>query len=356
MKKLLLVWFLFISSGCLTAELLFRSNSIGMPLEKISSYRQDNFEYVLRIDDEVPDTRVKILMKEGKEYRKWVEQTTDGGRSVTIFEEEKKTEETVFSDGGRIERIINFSGTEEIEEELVYHYSNGELTYIRALDAAGEELYRIEYSMGKYGRLRKMQRTYPEQTSESFYTFGTDSVSAEWHGRGDRGDLFRFEKEQQLSALENWKDLEKTAERNYSYDSGTVEYSVAVDYSANIVTKTWYNRKGLEERSLRESGGMLIAEKVYKYNEENDVLEKRVWTPGTRERWEYTYSAPKEQDEEMYYKNGILVSKTEYVDDSTYYEYLYRQGKPFLKITYVDDKEVEKELMIGSGGGADEER
>ncbi len=356
MKKLLLFYCLVLASSCLTAEELFRSNSIGMPLEKISPYRQDNFEYVLRISDDLPDTLVKILLKEGREHRKWVERETDGGRTVTVFEEEKKTEETVFSDGGRIERIISFTAAEEIEAELVYHYSGGEVTHIDALDAAGERLYRIEYSMGKYGRLRKMKRIYPEQISESLYTFGTDSVSSEWHGSGGRGDLFRFEKDQQLTALENWKDLEKTAETTYSYDGGTMEYSAAVDYSANIVTKTWYNRKGLEERSLSESGGMLIAEKVYTYNEDDDVLEKRLWTPGTRERWEYTYSAPEEREGELHYKNGILVSKIEYIDDSTYYEYLYRRGKPFLKITYVDDEKVGEELMIGTGGGNDEGR
>ena len=356
MIKRLIPVYLLLTVFPLMSEEVFRSNSIGMTLEKISPYREDNFEYVLRVNNDLPDTLVKILLKNGKEYKRWIEEDMPEGRKVTLLEEERKTEETFFSEDNRIQRIVRYNGEEEIAEELIHYYADGELDYVVAGDGEGNELYRILYIQGKYGRLRKMEKIYPEKVSESRYTFGRDSVSAEWHGRDTGGDLFRFEKDQQLSALETWEGLQKNSKTEYEYKQGTVEQSTSVDYLSNIVTKTWYNDKGLQQRVLSEREGVLKEETEYEYNESGDVKEKRVWTPGTREKWEYTYTTLGEPGEEFYYKNGVLVSKTEYIDDSTYYEYLYRRGEPFIKLTYIDDVEVDEALMIGTAGDGNETR
>ena len=350
MKQILPLCLLLCASA-LSPEELFRSNSIGMTLEKITPYRQDNFEYVLRVIREKKETLVKILMKNGKEHKKWIEEELKEGEIVTYFEEGKKREETFFTGDSRIQRIVRYGGDEEVTEELTHYYEQGELDYVLVSGGGGEELYRIVYEQGKHGRLRKMKRIYPEYTRESLYTFGRNAIAAEWHGEENTGDLFRFERDQQLSSLEKWSGSEKTAEKTLRYDEATLEYSVEVDYLANVVTKTWYNERGLKKRVLTESIAALIAETQYEYNEQDDVREKRVWTPGVREKREYTYSEPGELAAETYYKNGALISKIEYINDSTYYEYLYRNGEPFIKITYIDDEKVDETLMIGSAGG-----
>lgn len=337
------------------AEEIFKSNSIGMTLEKISEYRRDNFEYVAVLDRKESGESVKTLYKNGEEHKRWIIDEVNGEKIETLYEEGNLTEQTVYLPNGNIKERTRYIDDETIEEQESYVYSGGELDHIVVRDGEGEELYTIRYEKGKYGRLRRMVRVYPEKTTESIYTYGAGNVSSEWHGKGNEGDMFRFGKDQQVKAFEYWEGMDKVSVTEYRYSEGSREYSVSVDYLSKIVTKTWYDKNGLALRELKETEDALVSETDFIYDDEENLIEKTLRRPGVREKWEYSYNGGDEVKTEIYYKNGTLVSEINYVNDSEYIEYLYRRGKRFIKITYENDIKTEETLLIDSAGGDDEE-
>lgn len=353
MLKRLCSWVIifFVPVLLFSEELIFRSNSIGMALEKITEFQTDNFEYILYVPADVPEGRFeKALYKNGSKYKRWVEEEADdGGKRTRFYEKGSITEETFYSMDGKIERIITYDDDSAVEEEQIYNYKNDELQYVDVVNGDGIELYRVLYKKGKFGRLRETERRYPEESMQSHYIFGPNEVAEEWHGRGEKTDHFRFGNEHQLKVQEYWRGEALVNFTEYLYDAETVNYSVSVDYLSNIVTEKWYDSDGLEVRSLSEREGVLVSESEFTYDGEGNVIEKKVWSPGLLERWEYGYKGD-ELQEESYYKNGTLTSNITYVNDDEYHEVLYRRGRAFIKLVFVNDVKVEEILMLESEG------
>ncbi len=350
--KLLVVCILLFSSIHLPAEeVLFRSNSIGMALEKISRFQTDNYEYVLKISGgEEGEPLIKILQREGREYKKWVESETMNGKSVLYSEEGKKQELSEYTTQGILQKAFIYDETEEIEEEREYVYADGKLREVKVYDATGEEIYRQEYELGKYGRLRKIEKIYPEQNLDSHYVFSPNEVAEEWHGRQDKTDHFRFGEDHKVRAQEYWIQDVLAVFTEYTYKDENLDYSVSIDYSTNIITETWYTSNDLEKRVLRKSEGTLVSETEYDYDEDSNVREKKVWSPGLRERWEYTYKNEEALDTEKYYRNKVLISSIDYINENLYYEYLYRDDAPFIRIEYIEDEKTKETILIGESG------
>ncbi|MEW5817835.1 MAG: hypothetical protein AB1798_20885, partial [Spirochaetota bacterium] len=81
----------------------FRSDEIGLPLEKISQYRLNDFPYVLVLERGADDREIRRLLHKGDEYKRW-ETVYAGGEKIKelYFERETLTSETVYGRNGSV--------------------------------------------------------------------------------------------------------------------------------------------------------------------------------------------------------------------------------------------------------------
>ena len=67
--------------------------------------------------------------------------------------------------------------------------------------------------------------------------------------------------------------------------------------------------------------------------------------PGLKEIWEHEYDQEGELKREEYVKNGKLKRVTVYTGEDTYYEDLYRNNIPVIRIFYSEDREVGEKFL-----------
>ncbi len=80
-------------------------------------------------------------------------------------------------------------------------------------------------------------------------------------------------------------------------------------------------------------------------------MEKTVKGGGSSERWLYTRSGDGKLISEDYWKNGVLIRRTEYETETEYVETYYLHRKPILRIIYVDGNRAGEESVPSGGEG-----
>jgi hypothetical protein len=326
-------------------NLFFRSNELGMTIEKIDKYRRNDFSYVVEIQEQAEVT-VKILYKDGEETKRWrLIRKDDGRREYTYTGEELESVVDYYPDG-RVDEIEYYEKDALIEHHI-YKYTGGEIRYVLVENGEGEELYRNVYKRDDSGRLIKVVRQFPDKNDfVSLYTFGSSGVAAEWHGTADEGHMFRFRDAERPLSKEEWEGIELAQEEEFQYQEESLTMSVYKNYNTGVIERTWYNEEGRKQRVLKRKGSSFVEEQLFEYNERGEPAVRYKRTPEKREKWEFMYDENGEQIAELYYKKNRLISKKEFVSEDETYEYLYRNGEPFIKIHYKNDQKVGEELLI----------
>jgi YD repeat-containing protein len=326
-------------------EEYFRSNELGMTLEKIVPFMINDYPYVLVVKKEGESVQ-KILYLDSVEDKKWQIEYMPEGKRELYFERGDLMTSTLFTDEGLI-RSVDFYSGEEVTERYIYQYSGNSLQAIVVTDSEGSEISKHEYVQDRKGRLRRFVKIYPDKEAYiSAYTFGEDYISQEWHGTLDEGDMFRFNTRQKTVAIESWQGSTIIDSEEYFYSDGNLALTVQIDMLTGILTRTWFDEQGEKNRLLREINKSLIEEIQYEYDEAGNLVLQHRRTPGLKEKWEYLYDPEGERSVEYYYKKDQLISKIEYVHENEYIEFLYRGGTPFVKNLYRDDQKVEETLLI----------
>ncbi len=327
-------------------ELNFRSNELGMPLEKLKPFQIDDFEYVLKVIDD-GDIVVKVLLRDNKEHKRW-RAVRDGNREQEFYyEEERLISVTRYESRGRIS-AIEYYADENLSEVHVYSYREEILDAIIVNDQEGTEIYRNVYLRDSRGRLRRVERVYPEkQTRVSAYTFGRTNIAQEWHGKGEEGDLFRYNRRQEPLSKEIWADSSVTAQEEFFYEDDSLEKSLHYDYATKMRTTAWYDEESRPVRILKEKEGALISIVTYHYNEEGKVVTEVKRTPQLKESWEYEYDGEGDIVREEYYRKGVLVSSIEHAGDDEYFKTYYREMTPIIREHYVEEEKVGEKNLVG---------
>lgn len=329
-----------------TAEnLFFRSNELGMTIEKIDKYRRNDFTYVVEIQEQA-EVLVKILSKDGEETKRWrIIEKDDGRREYTYTGEELESVVDYYFDGRVAE--IEYYEKNTLVEHHTYNYSEGELRYVLVENVEGEELYRNVYKRDDSGRLIKVIREFPDKNDfVSLYTFGSSGVAAEWHGTAEEGHMFRFRDAERPLSKEEWEGVELAQAEEFQYQDESLTMSVYKNYKTGVIERTWYNKEGRKKRVLKKKGSSFVEEQLFEYNERGEPAARYKRTPEKREKWEFMYDEKGERIAELYYKKNRLISRKEFVSEDETYEYLYRNGEPFIKIHYKNDQKVGEELLI----------
>jgi hypothetical protein len=325
-------------------ETVFRSNEIGMTIEKITDFRRDEFEFILVIEEN-EEEQTRTLYRNGEEIKRWATSFLPGKKEIVkLYEKSILARETEFQLNRVTEERFYTEGS--ITEIHFYNYDKDGLKRIEVTDGQREVLYTLHYIRTGSGRLKQVEKRTPEGASiVSRYNYSKGSLVEEWHGKEETGEYFRFSGDGNSISSEEWEGVELVRVKQYMEDVAEGRKSVEKNYKTGVTTYVSYDEQDriIYEKVVKDE--KLIKESNYIYEEGNRVL-KRVHTPGLWEVWTYRYNESEELEEERYLRNGEPATVTVITGEDRYYEDIYRRGEPFLRVYYEDDIKISEEFLL----------
>lgn len=343
---IILLILVFLAPLSAEAEGIFRSNDLGMALEKIPEARKRDFAYVLVITDE-GEKSIRRLFHEGSEFKRWEREEKGKDSSIeTYFEEGLLMRTERFVSGLLTEEQVFSSGLPS--ERRVFSYEKGRLSMVTTYGADGLT-YTDTYIRSSKGDLHRFIRSYPDgKRIVSSFSLFDGTLLEEWHGDLDNSDLFRYSSGKLLSE-ETYIDGKLAVRKEYTYPAEHA-FSVEEDFIHGTKTERQYDASFRVVSEIVEDPDRGRSETAYVY--EGSVLaEKTRRSPALKEQWMYSYDDGGELVSEVYMKNGTMVKVTSYSKDDTQtnvqesVEELYRDGKPFLKIFYHGKERLREEFI-----------
>ena len=323
------------------ADRYYESNSLGLPIREIKAFRIDEFPYVLRIDEE-GDLIIKTLLLNTVEYKRWELKFVEGLLvSESIYLEGILSESRNFDLGVLTEEALY--DDETISEKRIYDYSAGFLKEVRAVDGEGNQLYTDVYERSRAGRLRWIHRVSSEEIDESAFIYSKGELVEEWHGKDDEGILFRYHDGEKL-AEETWEGLKLLLAEEVRIFDGNKQV-VIEDATLGITTTQYYDDEDRVRIERKETAEDLLEHIRYDYEGEK-VTEKTRITRAAKEDWRYEHDADGEVVRETLVRNTWTVKVIEHTGDGEYFEEIYRDGVPALRVYFKDGSKVD-EVFLG---------
>jgi YD repeat-containing protein len=333
----------------------YRSNEMGIPFERISSIRTDEYPYFVSITRE-NGREIKILHHEGEEVRRWVKARLESGRSEVTEYRKGVIEKITRYDSGERPMEISFFEEGTLIERFVYGYAEGRIISAVRYDGEGEVLRRYRYDHDSTGRLREYREVVSPRSergteegsdtaeapegSRSRYLYTDGSIREEWHGDRYRGDMFRYNESGRLVLHEGWRDGQVVTRLTRTYsEEGRILTSRSADYQEGTVTLAEYDEGRIVRETIETAEGSRIEEITYSYDPEGNLVEKIRRAREVRERWDYSYD-DSQLARTVYRRGGELVKTTEYRNEEDYTETIYRNGEPLVAVEYEDGKKM----------------
>ncbi len=347
MKSLVLMTLILLTRAAFAqAQVYYSSNPIGMELGVIPPAGVSGKEWVLAVSRE-GNTETRVLYEKGKENTRWVE-TFNGG----LLTEEKTYElgnlsrVTMFQAGELPVRVEEYSDGSVVRITMS-RYSGGALTSQQVEGGDGKLLYRDEYVRGVDGRLLRVIRTYPDgKQAVTAFDYADGRLVNEWLGNGESGTLYRFDTPGG-AIRESWKGSTLVERRTTTQANGGSEV-ITHNFVAGTATTLRYNAKGLLERQIETKDGKVSSTTDFRY--EGDLLTSKIaWTSGAREETRYFYSKDGKLDRVEVSRNRRVVQVTYYTGPKSYYEDLYAEGRPVMRVYFENGTKTKEEPFPASG-------
>jgi hypothetical protein len=313
----------------------FRSNVIGMPFEQLSTYRSDEYSYVLEIDQS-DRGESRVLYRDGEEIKRWIVRAKGNFRTTQYYEDGELSSETQTQDG-KLMREEAYTGG-ELVSVTEYQYEGDALRSVIMRNPDGQVVSELVYARTSQGKLRSVITEGDDGSQASSYTYGDGAVIGEWHGEGEEGNLLRYSGDA-LLAEEKWgsEGIESITE----YEYGDTVVSHYRELGADVEE---YTERDQQDRPIfvrKVVKGILVEEKQYRY--ENDRLASlSTRTPLSEETVFYEYDGDTLR-EERYVSDGEPVLVRRYEDSSRYSEDIYKDGIPVLRFNYEEGVRVGEE-------------
>jgi len=348
-------------------SLYFRSNSLGMPLEPISEYQTDEYEYVLE-RDRSGDEIVERLYRDDGEIRKAIYQIKGASVYGRFYEDDKLQRETIETDGRLTEEIIYEESGSTTKRNS---WKNGNLDHVDTILPDGRVIRR-RYIRGESGKLLEIIEEEmflnesveaPGGAADSTSGYAPEAISGFRYDRGDRG-ISQWHVDDSGCIHFFYQDLEGESKITEKFCGGQlaskreelpVEDGTAVTVSRpgdEYSSRALYDIEGnLLFRNIQEEDKRISEE--YRYQE--DLLVKKiVKTGGSVRITDYSYRRAEGDNSELSgteeYQDGILSRKTEYPEDGKKIIILYRNGEPIAELIYEDEELISRESLIGTAG------
>ncbi len=333
---------MMLSIGLSGEELLFRSNEMGMPLERIQDYRRDEFTNVLSVDKE-EDTEIRRLYTDGEITKKWEKVRSKGGIEEKYYEDGELSSINKYDNNGLLlEEISYLEG--EVNERRAYVYVQGLLKEIILFNGNDQKVWSTRFLRSSAGRLRKMIREGEKDEGRvSLFRYSTGTLMEEWHGTRGTGNLFRLDASGNTLSEERWEENVLTEHTEF-FKSEEGKRSITENMQEGFAVYRQYDDRDRVVLERTTQQGSLIEEIIQQY-EGDDLTIKQRRTPGLKEKWTYEYNQDGDLEQEEYVKNGNLIKVTVYTGEDTYYEDLYRNEIPVIRVFYSEDRKTGEEFL-----------
>jgi YD repeat-containing protein len=348
-RSLFILLTLFIVTAAYTEIKYFRSNEIGITLEKIEWYRVDEFEYVVTLEEK-DNTVIKRLYKDEEEIKRWEIHFDKRMRKIKESEYQNNLLYAVLlynKDGSLHEELLYTQG--KLYEKKLYHYSKRGLSKVQTSNEIDEILYEDFYSLASSGRLRSVIRIWANGNIRiSRFAFGSGLLVEQREYIENKMYIARFDSKGRLISWEQWQDdkLEKSKLIVYNPETGNKEREEETDHTANESIVRLYDDKGNLLKEDAASGSSIQSEVTYEYDDKGRLLVKRVKGPLGIEEWRYFYNDADKLVKEEYWRRGFHEKTTFYTEETSYYEEIYRENEVFLRVYYENEKKVKEEFII----------
>ena len=336
---------------CLTAaaeESFYRSNEAGMLLERIPSWRRDEFAWVAGVLQEGPAS-VRRLYERGQESRRWEAAPTDGGarREESEFIGETLIARRRFDPGGAILTEESYRGG-TLEEKSVFTYAGSRLLRIRSTGPDGSLLRTDEYLYAGNGRLREVRRlTAGGQASDSRFFAGSGGLAGERHLAGGALFIARYDAKGRVVSRER-RVADATAAREdfiYRADSNALLSSTQTLAREGRVTRRQYDGKGRLLVETVSGPGSASERTEYRWDDSDRATSRVRQGRAGLEEWAYGYDAEGTLLREEYRRGGALEKVTVFLGNNTRVEELYAEAELFLKVTWEGERRVKEEVF-----------
>lgn len=358
----------FVCTVPLEAEqtrLYFRSNSLGMPLEPISEYQTDEYEYVLERRKDKYEV-VEGLYRDGVEIRRAVYQEKGASVYGRFYEGEELQRETIEMDDRLMEEILY---EESGKSTRKYGWKDGNLEYVETITPVGTAIRR-KYIRSESGKLLEIieEEMSPSESAEasgggtdSARGYAVEAVSGFRYHRGRNG-ISQWHVDGSGCTHFFYQDLEGKQRITEKYCGGQltlkreefkVEDGTAVTVTRpgdEYVSEALYDTEGnILSRSIQEEAMRISEEYTY---QEGLLAKKIVKTGGSVRTTEYSYRGTEGDSTQLSvteeYQDGILSRRTEHSEDGRKKIILYRNGKPIAVLIYEDEELITRESLIGT--------
>lgn len=350
MKSLVVVTLILLCRATFAeAEILYSSDPIGMELAAISSSEASGKEWVLVVSRE-GNTETRVLYNKGKETTRWVDTLAGGMISEEkTYDRGELSRVTVFQAGGLPVRVEDYSGG-RLSGITLSRYSGGFLESRRVETGDGKLLYRDEYFRGVNGRLLRVIRSFPDGRQDvTAFDYANGKLVNEWLGNGGKGTLYRFPAPGN-EIQEAWKGT-TLVERQTTTPNGSGSEVVTRDFATGTVTASRYDKKGQIENRVETKNEKVLSTTDYRYA--GDLLvSKTTRMPGALEQTRYFYSKDEKLARVEVTRNRSLVQVTHYTGAKTYYEDLYAEGHPVMRVYFENGVRTKEEPFSGVGQSA----
>lgn len=340
------------TSVCLFSGVVhYRSNEIGMKfelLEELNFNQNKNIEYILEVES-LGDYEHRKLLYQGSEIKRW-ETLYYNNRKI---KEEKEFKDNFLYNIKSYDRKARLNYEEVysdgvLKQKTIYHYSgDGRLSHTETFDNSGAMLSRKDYSFTDKGMLRKVKHTKGDGNKYfSSFVYSKDKVIEEIFFSGNQMTI-SFYNDNKPSKQEIWDNEKIVNIKTYSYkEKGNILSSIREeDFITGLETEKIYNNEGQVIKEFSRLSDNLIKELEYSYDKEGRKKKLNIKSDRGTEEWIYSYNEQGDINQEEYYLKGVIVKKTIYTDDNSYYEELYREEELIIRIYYEDDKKIREEII-----------
>lgn len=282
---------------------LYRSNEEFLPIEAIGEAERDEYRWVMRV--------------------------VESGRT---------TERELYRDGELYRRRTETVGPEGLPQE------------VRTVDVEGSLLESKRYRYDGQKRLRTVEVEGGEEESRflSAPLSGGAGESEEVLQEGGREEnvrnVYRYDETGRLVRRSRYIDGELHEEVRQEYGGGELRLRTEAYPRDRRRVVTRYSDEGLPVEEELYEAERLTRRIERSYDEEGRLLMELIEARESRE-FRYAYDEAGEIQREEEYLNGTILTRTRYEENDRRVEIQFRQGEPFLRSYFDDDRRVREEVL-----------
>ena len=347
-RALLSLCLLLAPAAVFPDELLYRSNSFGMLLERIAPYRRDESAWIMSVKRS-GETEVRSLVDNGKEVRRWEASSSGGQTAERELDGGTLAARRVYDSSGALVQEEQYEAG-SLKQKTLYTYAGTRLLRVRTLDRDAATLFTDEYVYATNGSLREVRRTGPAgSVGQSSVRAGGSGIFEERTVAGDTLLVARYDAQGRLTSRERRTGGVTVLREDLTFgrDKDLLVSSTEKRPAEGTTIDRVYDDAGrlARETTTGPSGGPTVD--TWIRDGAGHVLSHVRRGPAGLEVWNDTLRADGSVSREEYTRRGSLEKVTIYGEGKLRTEELYREGALFLRAFFDGDTRLKEEVWSG---------